>query len=81
MLGNVVEVWIVGMPISIPGDGVNMQFDIPFLGLAVYLDFYVGEVGALTRVSISGINDFQVLPFFRFSERVCKIFGCSRYSE
>jgi hypothetical protein len=76
MLGSVVEVWIVRMPISIPSGGVNMQFDIPFVGLNVYLVFYVGEVGPLTRVSISGINNFQVLPFFKvFREGVQNIWS------
>ena len=49
------------MSMSVPIRGVDMQFDIAFINLSVYLDGRAGEVGALTKIPVSGINDFQIL--------------------
>ena len=38
-----------------------MQFDSAFINFSVYLDGCTSEVGTLTKIPVSGINDFQLL--------------------
>ena len=72
MQDNVVEVRIAGMPMSVPVGGIDMQFDIAFISFSVYLDGRAGEVGALTKIPVSGINDFQILALPGFERRRAK---------
>ena len=72
MQNNVVEVRIARMSMSVPIRGVDMQFDIAFINFSVYLDGRAGEVGALTKIPVSGINDFQILALPGFERRRAK---------
>ena len=72
MKDNVVEVWIAGMSVCVPVGGINMQFDIAFINFSVYLDGRAGEVGALTKIPVSGINDFQILALTGLERRRAK---------
>ena len=49
-----------------------MQFDSAFINFSVYLDGCTSEVGALTKIPVSGINDFQLLALPGLERRRAK---------
>jgi hypothetical protein len=63
---DIVEIRVLRMTVALPIGGIDMQFDIPVVDLAVDFDGCAGEVGSFAKIPVAGVDDFQILIVLGF---------------
>ena len=66
MQDDIVEIRVLRMTVAFPIGGIDMQFNIAFVNLAVDLNGRAGEVGAFAKIPVAGVDDFQILIVLGF---------------